>query len=86
MRYGFSPAVKITSASLCAALHLCATPPARFSIPSDAAQVEHQLTLAHKHRNLLTEAPLKGRKHYRQLIKSHLGLDTKELEHRSMFV
>ena len=36
--------------------------------------MEHQLTLAHKHRNLLTEAPLESRKHYRQLIKSHLGV------------
>ena len=49
----------------------------------EAAHVEHQLTLTHRHRNLLTETLLKGREKYREIIKEHLGLDIKALEERA---
>ncbi len=52
----------------------------KITYPMDAAHVEHQLTLTHRHRNLLTEALLQGRKQYRQIIREHLGLDIEELE------
>jgi Putative transposase DNA-binding domain len=46
----------------------------------DAALVQEQISLAHKHRNTLTEALLKGRTAHRAIIKEHLGLEIKELE------
>src|SRR5271156_5322483 len=49
----------------------------------EAAHVEHQLTLTHRHRNLLTEILLKGREKYREIIKEHLGLDIKALEEQA---
>ena len=49
----------------------------------EAAYVEHQLTLTHRHRNLLTETLLKGREKYREIIKEHLGLDIKALEEQA---
>ena len=54
----------------------------KISYPMDAALVEHQMTLSHRHRNMLTEALLEGRKRYRQIIKEHLGLDIKRLEEK----
>jgi hypothetical protein len=54
----------------------------KISYPMDAALVEHQMTLSHRHRNGLTEALLEGRKRYRQIIKEHLGLDVKGLEEK----
>ena len=52
----------------------------KIAYPEEAAHVEHQLTLTHRHRNLLTETILKGREKYREIIKEHLGLDIKALE------
>jgi hypothetical protein len=37
----------------------------KIAYPEEAAHVEHQLTLTHRHRNLLTEIILKGREKYR---------------------
>ena len=54
----------------------------KISYPMDAALVEHQMTLSHRHRNMLTEALVEGRKRYRQIIKEHLGLDIKRLEEK----
>src|SRR5260370_14917448 len=45
-----------------------------------AGIVQHQMELSHRHRNVLTEALVEGRKRYRQIIKEHLGLDIKGLE------
>jgi hypothetical protein len=55
----------------------------KIAYPEEAAHVEHQLTLTHRHRNLLTETLLKGRIKYREIIKEHLGLDIKALEERA---
>jgi hypothetical protein len=52
----------------------------KISYPMDAALVEHQMTLSHRHRNMLTEALIEGRKRYRQIIKEQLGLDINGLE------
>src|SRR5258708_16415578 len=38
------------------------------------------MTLAQRQRKVLTEAVVEGRKHYRQIIKEHLGLEIKGLE------
>jgi hypothetical protein len=54
----------------------------KISYPMDAALVEHQMTLSHRHRNGLTEALLEGRKRYRQIIKEHLALEVKGLEEK----
>ena len=54
----------------------------KISYPMDAALIEHQMTLSHRHRNMLTEALVEGRKRYRQIIKEHLGLDIKGLEEK----
>ncbi len=54
----------------------------KISYPMDAALVEHQMTLSHRHRNGLTEALVEGRKRYRQIMKEHLGLDIKGLEEK----
>jgi Putative transposase DNA-binding domain len=54
----------------------------KISHPMDAALVEHQMTLSHRHRNVLTEALIEWRKRYRQIIKEHLGLDIKGLEEK----
>ena len=54
----------------------------KISYPMDAALVEHQMTLSHRHRNVLTEALVEGRKRFRQIIKEHLGLDIKGLEEK----
>jgi len=51
----------------------------KIAYPEEAAHVEHQLTLTHRHRNLLTEIILKGREKYREIIQEHLGLDIKAL-------
>src|SRR5208337_4634474 len=55
----------------------------KIAYPEEAAHVEHQLTLTHRHRNLLTETLLKGREKYREIIKEHLGLDIKALEEQA---
>jgi hypothetical protein len=55
----------------------------KIAYPEEAAHVEHQLTLTHRHRNLLTETLLKGREKYREIIKEHLGLDIKTLEEQA---
>jgi hypothetical protein len=52
----------------------------KIAYSEEAAHVEHQLTLTHRHRNLLTETLLKGREKYREIINEHLGLDIKALE------
>jgi hypothetical protein len=52
----------------------------KIAYPEEAAHVEHQLTLTHRHRNLLTETLLKGREKYREIITEHLGLDIRALE------
>ena len=51
----------------------------KIAYPEEAAHVEHQLTLTHRHRNLLTEIILKGREKYREIIQEYLGLDIKAL-------
>jgi ribosomal protein L32 len=55
----------------------------KIAYPEEAAHVEHQLTLTHRHRNLLTETLLKGREKYREIIKEHLGLDIRALEEQA---
>jgi hypothetical protein len=55
----------------------------KIAYPEEAAHVEHQLTLTHRHRNLLTETLLKGREKYRDIIKEHLGWDIKPLEEQA---
>jgi hypothetical protein len=55
----------------------------KIAYPEEAAHVEHQLTLTHRHRNLLTETLLKGREKYREIIKEYLGLDIKVLEEQA---
>ena len=55
----------------------------KIAYPEEAAHVEHQLTLTHRHRNLLTETLLKGREKYREIIKEYLGLDIKALEEQA---
>ena len=55
----------------------------KIAYPEEAAHVEHQLTLTHRHRNLLTETLLKGREKYRGIIKEHLGLNIKALEEQA---
>lgn len=55
----------------------------KIAYPEETAHVEHQLTLTHRHRNLLTETLLKGREKYREIIKEHLGLDMKALEEQA---
>jgi hypothetical protein len=55
----------------------------KIAYAEEAAHVEHQLTLTHRHRNLLTETLLKGREKYREIIKEHLGLDIKALEEQA---
>ncbi len=39
----------------------------KISYPMDATLVEHQMTLSHRHRKVLAEALIEGRKHYRQI-------------------
>jgi hypothetical protein len=41
----------------------------KISYPMDATLVEHQMTLSHRHRNVLAETLIEGRKHYRQISK-----------------
>jgi hypothetical protein len=55
----------------------------KIAYSEEAAHVEHQLTLTHRHRNLLTETLLKGREKYREIIKEHMGLDIKALEEQA---
>jgi hypothetical protein len=55
----------------------------KIAYSEEAAYVEHQLTLTHRHRNFLTETLLKGREKYREIIKEHLGLDIKALEEQA---
>src|SRR6516162_1324780 len=55
----------------------------KIAYPEEAAHVEHQLTLTHRHRNLHTETLMKGREKYRQIIKEHLGQDIKALEEQA---
>ena len=55
----------------------------KIAYSEEAAHFEHQLTLTHRHRNLLTETLLKGREKYREIIKEHLGLDIKALEEQA---
>lgn len=52
----------------------------KITYPMDAAQVEHQFTLAHRHRNLLTQILLRGRERYWEIIRQHLHLDLESLE------
>lgn len=55
----------------------------RIAYPEQAAHYEHQLTLTHRHRNLLTEILLKGRETYRGIINKSLGVDIKELQDKA---
>jgi hypothetical protein len=52
----------------------------RFPYSSDAAHVEHQLALAARHRNTLTELTLKSRARYRCIINEHVGFDYQGLQ------
>ena len=55
----------------------------KFPYPLEAALVEHQLTLAHSHRNRLTEILLHSRQRYRELVRDYLNFDLEELEEQA---
>jgi hypothetical protein len=46
----------------------------------DAEAVQEQLSLSHEHRNKLTEIVREARSAWRQLMKTHCGLDLEQLE------
>jgi hypothetical protein len=53
---------------------------AKLLYAEDAEAVQEQLSLSHEHRNKLTEIVREARSTWRQLIKTHCGLDLEQLE------
>ena len=52
----------------------------RLIYSEDAEPIQQQISLAHEHRNLLTEILLESRKAYRALMVEHCGVDLSDLE------